>query len=177
MLLEMFFIFFKIGAFTFGGGYAMIPIIQKELVEKRKWIEEEDFLDALVVAQSSPGPVAVNISIYAGNKVAGKKGALVAVLGTILPSFLIILVVVKYLYEYRNHQIVDKAFKGITPTVVALIASAVYKLIKSSEFGIKGLVFSLMAFLIIAIFNVSAIYLIIGAAVISIVYNKVREDK
>lgn len=115
MLLKMFLTFFKIGAFTFGGGYAMIPIIQEEIVNKRKWIDENEFLDAIAVAQGSPGPVAVNTSIYVGYRVGGLAGALMCLLGTILPSFFIILVVAKFFYQYRNNPILDKVFLGIRP--------------------------------------------------------------
>lgn len=172
MLLELFFIFLKIGAFTFGGGYAMLPIIQEEIVEKKGWIEEDKFLDALVVSQSSPGPVSVNLSIYTGYKLAGLRGALVATLGTIIPSFVIILVLVSQLYQYRDLPIIDKVFRGITPAVVGLIASGVYKLAKSSEIGGFKAILALITFFIIVIFKVTPIYLILIGGIASILYSK-----
>ena len=102
MLLEMFLTFFKIGAFTFGGGYAMIPIIQDEISVKRDWMKEEEFLDALAMAQGSPGAIAVNTSIYVGYKLKGVRGAIVATLGTVLPSFLIMLIIARFFFQFRN---------------------------------------------------------------------------
>ncbi len=177
MLIDLFLIFLKIGAFTFGGGYAMLPIIQREIVERKSWIREEDFLDALVVSQSSPGPVAVNLSIYTGYKVAGIKGALVSVLGTVIPSFVIILVIVGFLYQYRNLAIIDNIFKGVTPAIVGLIISAVYKLIKSSGFKVRGLFLALIFFLLIVIGKITPIYLILVAGLGHIVMNLMVEKK
>lgn len=172
MLGELFLIFLKIGAFTFGGGYAMLPIIQEEIVDKKAWIEEDKFLDALVVAQSSPGPVAVNLSIFTGYKVAGIKGAIVATLGVVLPSFVIILILVKYLYQYRNLKVIDNIFKGITPAVVGLILSAVYRLSKGSDLGVLKLIIPLVSFLIIVIFKITPIYLILVAGLGSVLIHK-----
>lgn len=162
MLWEMFITFFKIGAFTIGGGYAMIPIIQEEVVNKKHWIEEEEFLDAIAIAQGSPGAIAVNTSIYVGYRLKGFKGAIIATLGTILPSFLIILLVATVFFEYRNNPIIEKVFLGIRPAVVALIASAVYKLAKSSNFGYKKLLISLLSVLAIVFLNISPVYLILA---------------
>src|SRR5690554_1238352 len=119
MLFKMFITFFKIGAFTFGGGYAMIPIIQEEVVGKKKWIDDSEFMNAIAVAQGSPGPVAVNTSIYVGYRIGGLPGALTATLGTILPSFLIILLIAMFFYQFRDYAIIDKIFLGIRPAIVA----------------------------------------------------------
>jgi chromate transporter len=172
MLFQMFITFFKIGAFTFGGGYAMIPIIQEEVVSKKKWIDENEFLDAIAVAQGSPGPVAVNTSIYVGYRVKGLPGALMAVLGTVLPSFFIILIIAKFFYQYRDNPILDKIFLGIRPAIVALILSAVYKLIKSSKLGYKKLIISLASVLAIVFLNISPIYLVIAGGLGSVIINK-----
>ncbi|HEY8361253.1 MAG TPA: chromate transporter [Tissierellaceae bacterium] len=174
MLFSMFITFFKIGAFTFGGGYAMIPIIQEELVDKKKWIDDDEFMDAIAVAQGSPGPVAVNTSIYVGYKIKGLPGAISATLGTVLPSLLIILAIAMFFYQYRENAIIDKVFLGIRPAVVALILSAVYKMMKKSKFGYKRLLISLGTVLIIVFFSISPIYLIIAAGIGGIVYNKVK---
>lgn len=172
MLLEMFLTFFKIGAFTFGGGYAMIPIIQEEVVDKKKWIDESEFLDAIALAQGSPGPVAVNTSIFVGYRLKGLPGALASTLGTVLPSFLTILLIAMFFYQYRNNVILDKVFLGIRPAVVALILSAVYKLTKSSKFGYKKLMISLAALLAIVVLGISPIYLVIAGGVGSVIINK-----
>jgi len=127
-LLEMFFLFFKIGAFTFGGGYAMIPLIRHELIMRKNWMSEDEFLTRLVIAQSFPGPIVVNFSLLNGYLFRGIKGGLFSVLGAILPSFLIILTIAVFLWHYHEHTMVQAAFMGIRPVVVALIVSAAYKL-------------------------------------------------
>ena len=110
MLWKMFITFFKIGAFTFGGGYAMIPIIQSEIVDKHKWIDGEEFIDALSITQASPGPVAVNTSIYVGYKLRKLPGAIVCTLGTILPSFIIISIIARFFNVFRDNAIMEKIF-------------------------------------------------------------------
>lgn len=176
MFWDMFITFFKIGAFTIGGGYAMIPIIQEEIVNKKKWIEEDEFLDAIAIAQSSPGPIAVNASIYVGHILGGVKGVLVCALGTILPSFLIILLIATVFFQHRNNPIIEKAFLGIRSAVVALIASAVYKLMKSSNFSYPKLLMALLAVFAIVFFSISPIYLILIGGIGSIIYYR-REAK
>lgn len=119
--LESFGIFFKIGAFTIGGGYAMVPLIENEIVTKRKWIAQEDFIDLLAISQSAPGILAVNISIFIGYKLRGIRGSIVTALGTILPSFIIILAIALFFHSFKDNPIVERIFKGIRPAVVALI--------------------------------------------------------
>ena len=172
MLLKMFLIFFKIGAFTIGGGYAMIPIIQEEIVKKNKWMTEEEFIDALAVAQGSPGPIAVNTSIYVGYELLGFKGALVATLGTVLPSFLIILVVASFFDKIKDNQTVDKVFKGIRPVVVALITSAVYKLMKTTGINVKSVSLALITTILIVVFKISPVYLILVGGIGYILLKK-----
>ena len=125
---ELFFSFFKIGLFTFGGGYAMIPIIQREVIDNRHWIEQQEFLDLLTLAQSAPGPISLNTAVFVGYKMYGYRGALSALLGVILPSFLIILVVAIFFSQIRENAIVDAAFKGMRPAVVALIVAPILSL-------------------------------------------------
>jgi len=172
----MFITFFKIGAFTFGGGYAMIPIIQEEVVEKKKWIDDNEFMNAIALAQASPGPVAVNTSIYCGYQLKGFVGALVCTLGTVLPSFIIILVIAKFFYQFRENPIIDRIFMGIRPAVVALILSAVYKMWKKSEFGNDKLAIALITILVIVFLDISPIWLILAGGVGSIIYNKVKSN-
>ena len=114
--------FFKIGMFTLGGGYAMIPIIEAEVVDKNKWIEKEEFLDLIAIAQSCPGVFAVNISIFIGYKMRKLRGTLCTCIGTALPSFLIILLIAMFFHQFQDNSIVAAAFRGIRPAVVALIA-------------------------------------------------------
>lgn len=122
MLWELFWTFFKIGAFTFGSGYAMIPMIEKEVVDKKKWFEKDDFYDRFTLAQSSPGPFSLNTAVFVGYKMKGWWGAFVSVLGSVLPSFVIILLIAIYLTDFKDNPRVEAAFKGIRPAVMALIA-------------------------------------------------------
>ncbi|MBE6196403.1 MAG: chromate transporter [Rikenellaceae bacterium] len=128
MLLRLFLSFLKIGAFTFGGGYAMIPLIEREVIERKKWIAREEFLDLLTLAQSAPGPISLNTAVFVGYKLCGYSGALAAILGTILPSFTIILMIALFFREVRHNVWVDAAFRGMRPAVVALIVYPVVKL-------------------------------------------------
>ena len=139
IFIQLFITFFKIGAFTFGGGWAMISIIEKEIVEKHRWIGKEDFLDLLAVAQSLPGILAVNISVAVGDKIRGNRGSIVAALGTILPSFLIILTIAIFLTPdlIKNNETINSIFKGIRPAVVALIIAPVITSAKAAKIGWK----------------------------------------
>lgn len=137
MLYGLFATFFKIGAFTFGGGWAMISIIRREIVERHRWISEDEFLDLLAVAQSLPGILAVNIAVAIGDKLRGQRGAVVAALGTILPSFLIILFIAMFLTPdmITGNPTLSAIFKGIRPVVVALIVAPVITSAKSAKIG------------------------------------------
>lgn len=139
VLFNLFFTFFKIGTFTFGGGWAMISIIEREIVDKHRWLERESFLDLLAVAQSLPGILAVNIAVAIGDKLKGGKGSLVAALGTILPSFCMILIIAIFLTPdlIKNNEVLSAIFKGIRPAVVALIIAPVLNSAKSAKIGIK----------------------------------------
>ena len=134
-LIQLFVTFFKIGAFTFGGGWAMISIIEKEIVDKHKWIDREDFLDLLAVAQSLPGILAVNIAVSVGDKVRGVKGSMAAAAGTILPSFIMILAIAIFLTPetIKNNETLTAIFRGIRPAVVALIVAPVISSARSAR--------------------------------------------
>ena len=160
---ELFFSFFKIGLFTFGGGYAMIPIIQREVIDSRHWIEEREFLDLLTLAQSAPGPISLNTAVFVGYKMYGYKGALSALFGVILPSFLIILTVAIFFSQVRENPIVDAAFKGMRPVVVALILAPILGFTKGLHWTLIS-VAAVVAF-IIWHFGVSPIYLLLAGAV------------
>lgn len=139
MLPQLFATFFKIGAFTFGGGWAMISIMERELVDKRRWLGREDFLDLLAVAQSLPGILAVNISVAVGDSLRGRRGCLCAALGTIMPSFLIILAIAIFLTPdlINNNPVLSAVFKGIRPAVVALIVAPVLSSAKAAKLNWK----------------------------------------
>jgi chromate transporter len=173
----MFLTFFKIGAFTFGGGYAMIPIIQEEIVEKKKWIDDNEFMDAIALAQASPGPVAVNTSVYCGYKLKGFKGAIACTMGTVLPSFITILIIAIFFFQFRANAIIDQIFMGIRPAVVALIASAVYKMWKKAQYGYDKFAIALGTLLIIVFMDISPIWLVIAGGLGSVIINKLRVKK
>lgn len=139
LLLKLFATFFKIGAFTFGGGWAMISIIEREIVDKHKWIDKTEFLDLLAVAQSMPGILAVNISVVIGDKLRLLKGSLAAASGTIMPSFLIILLIAMFLTPdlITGNPVISSIFKGIRPAVVALIVAPVITSAKSAGLSWK----------------------------------------
>lgn len=167
MLLKLFTTFFKIGLFSFGGGFAMIPLIQREVIERHKWIDEKDFLDMLVLAQSTPGPIAVNTSVFVGYKVAGAVGAIMATLGTVLPSFMVILLLALFFAEVRENRYVDAAFRAMRPAVVALIVAPLIGLVK----GMKWYLMGVAAAVAVAVwyFGFSPAYLIGASLVIGVV--------
>ena len=170
--LQMFISFFKIGAFTFGGGWPMIPIIEKEVVDKKKWIDRTDFIDALAIAQSLPGILAVNISILVGNKLKGFKGSLVSTLGTILPSFIMILVIAIYFSKSYDNPIVERIFKGIRPAVVSLIISPVLTTAKSAGINWKTIWIPASVALCIWLAGMSPVYFIILGGAGGVLYYK-----
>jgi Chromate transport protein ChrA len=164
--IDIFTSFAKIGAFTIGGGYAMIPIIQKEVVDKKKWIEEDDFMDVLAISQSAPGLLAVNISIFLGYRLKGVKGSIVATLGSILPSFIIILVIAMFFINYQENPTVIKIFKGIRPVVVALIAVPVINMAKKAKLNIYTAALSVVTAILIIFLKVSPVYILLVVGII-----------
>lgn len=145
-LLYAFWAFFKIGAFTLGGGYAMIPLMKAEIVDKQKWIDEEKFLDMIAITQSAPGPIAVNTSIYIGYELSGLIGAIIATLATVLPSFLILLIISMFYSNIKTNIYVKRAFQGIYPAVVALILSAAINLRKIALKNNISIIVAIVAF-------------------------------
>jgi len=160
-LWSIFFSFLKIGGFTLGGGYAMIPLIKREVCEKQKWLSEEEFLDGLAAAQSSPGPIAVNISIYSGYNAQGIPGMLVAVLGTVLPSFVIIIAIAMLFQEFAEQKVVRKAFSALEPAVVALIAVPLIDMAKKSGINKHNIWFPFIAALLVGLLNVTPVIIIL----------------
>ncbi len=167
----MFFTFVKIGSFTFGGGYAMIPLIQKEVVENKKWIDKNEFIDMLAMAQSAPGVMAINTAIFIGYKIRGFKGSLVTAFGTALPSFLIILLIAIVFTNFRENETVERIFKGIRPAVVALIAAPLYSMAKSAGVNWKNIFIPIAAVLLIWLLNISPIWIVLAAIIGGIIYG------
>ncbi|HHY70182.1 MAG TPA: chromate transporter [Thermoanaerobacterales bacterium] len=171
LLLEIFAVFFKIGSFTFGGGYAMIPLIEREVVQNKKWVTEEEMVDVFAVAQSMPGAVAINSATFIGYKVSGKKGAVVATTGVVLPSFLIITLIAVFFSRFQDTPVVKAVFSGIRPAVVGLITIAALKVAKASIIDTTGVILSILSIILVVILNVQAIFVIlVGAAVGLTVY-------
>ena len=151
LYFKLFLSFLKIGAFTFGGGWAMISIIEREIVEKHQWITKADFLDLLAVAQSMPGILAVNISVVIGDNLRGLKGSIVSALGTILPSFIIILSIAVFLTPeaIKNNELISNIFRGIRPAVVALIVAPVLTTAKAAKINWKTVAIPIIVALLI----------------------------
>lgn len=162
-LIEILKSFLKIGAFTFGGGYAMIPIIQYEVVNKRNWLNEKEFVELLTIAQAAPGPISLNTAVFVGYKCKGYKGALAAILGVVIPSFVIILVVAMFFHTMRENRWVDAAFRGMRPAVVALIVAPIVGLTK----GLHWVLIAVAAATALAVwyFGFSPVWLLIAGAV------------
>ncbi len=175
--LDAFLTFFRIGTFTIGGGYAMIPLVQKEVVDNKKWLDKKDFLDALAVAQSTPGVLAVNMAIFVGYKLRRWKGSLVTSLGAILPSFIIILLIAIYFSDMKDYPVVERIFKGIRPAVVALIAVPVFNTAKAAGINFRNVWIPVASALLIWLLGVSPVYIVLGAIVGGIAYGKIKDRR
>ena len=172
-LWQIFWVFAKIGAFTIGGGYAMIPIIQAEM-SRRGWISDDDLPDIVALSQSAPGVMAVNISIFAGHKLRGIKGSIAATLGSITPSFLIILGIAMFFTAFKDNPYVERAFKGIRPVVISLIAVPMVNMARKSCKNVWTWLVAAASLVLVAFLNVSPIYIILCVLVLgfSITYYK-----
>lgn len=165
-LKEMFLIFFRIGALTLGGGYVMVPIMEDEIVHKRHWIDEKEFIDILAVAQSFPGALAINTSIYVGYKLRKYSGAVVACLGLVLPPLIIISGAAALILRYGQSPLVQTVFMGIRPAVAGLIAAAVFRLQKKLDKNVFNIAMAVAAFIVVAILGVHPIGVILSAGFI-----------
>jgi len=175
-LFSMFLSFLKIGAFTFGGGYAMIPLIQAEVVDNKRWITEDDFLDILVISQSFPGAIAVNTSIFIGYKIQGIRGAVLALLGTILPSFLIILLVASYFMQFRDNYYVNLVFKGIAAAVPVMVLIAVVNLSKSIKKNYTNFFIITIVVLSISYFNIHPVLVILLSGLYGFIFFRKKVE-
>lgn len=173
---QLFLAFFKIGATTFGGGYAMLPVIRQEVVSAKQWLSNEEFVDVLSMAQSAPGAVAVNTAVYIGYKMAGVPGAFAALSGTVLPSFLIILLIAGTFTQFAQWPQVSAAFAGIRPAVAALIAAAVVKLGKPALKDRRSVTLTVIFLMLAIYFEVHPSFIIILGALTGIVLFR-KADK
>lgn len=168
-LWQLFATFFKIGAFTFGGGYAMIPLIQKEAVENHKWVTDDDILEIIAIAESTPGPIAINSATFVGYRTCGILGALCATLGVVLPSFCVILAISYVLDKFQQIKAVQYAFNGIRAGVLALLFKALWNMYKKTPKGWVSYVVMGGAFVLTAFLKVSVLPVIIGCALFGLI--------
>ncbi len=176
-LWKVFATFFKIGAFTFGGGYAMIPLIQKEAVERHKWVTDDDILEIIAIAESTPGPVAINSATFVGYRTCGVLGSVMATLGVVLPSFVIILSLSFILQQFQQLAAVRYAFEGIRAGVLALLIKALWTLYKKSPKGACAYVVMAGSFILTAIFDINVLFVIIGCAVFGLITSRMLERR
>lgn len=177
MLLKLFTTFLKIGLFTIGGGYVMIPMIQKEVVERNGWISQEQFLDLLAISQAAPGIFAVNISIFIGYRLKKIRGSIFCAIGTVLPSVIIILLIALFFTQFKDIALIENIFKGIRPAVTALILTPTLKLAKAAELNRYTMWVPVITALAIWILGLSPIIFIVGAIVAAILYGTASQKK
>jgi len=176
-LHELFWTFFKIGAFTIGGGYAMIPLMEQEIVDKRKWLNKEEFMDTMSLAQSMPGVFAVNMATNVGFRTRGFAGAFIAVMGNVLMPILLILVLAIFFRQFSDNPMVKSIFKGIRPAVVALIAAPVFNMAKTAKISWSNFWIPVAATLLIWLLGVSPVIIILVAGLGGFIYGKIKGRK
>ena len=174
-IIDIFILFFKIGAFTIGGGYAMLSLIEDEIVNKKNWLEKEEFVDGMAIAQSIPGVLAVNISHITGYKIAGFSGMFAGMLGAVLPSFFIVLFLSQILLAIGNHPIVIAIFNGIKPAIAALILISVYRIAKSANINRYTFIFPIVIAILIRYFGVSPIIIILVTMILGNIFFLLKE--
>lgn len=174
---ELFTTFFKIGTFTIGGGYAMIPLIQREVVERRRWLTDTEMLDVIALSQTMPGILAANIAALVGQRLRGTRGALTAVLGNILMPIVFILLIALFFRQFKDNPTVEAIFMGIRPAVVALIAAPVFTLARKAGVTLRTIWIPLLAALLISLFGISPVLVILIALVIGWIYSKLIDNR
>lgn len=174
-LIEIFWSFLKIGAFTFGGGYAMIPLIQHEVVNNHKWLSNKEFGDLLTLAQAAPGPISLNTAVFVGYKERRYLGAIAAILGVVIPSFAIILLVAIFFSNIRHNHWVDAAFRGMRPAVVALIVAPIVGLTKGMQWWMIAI--AAATALIVWHFGISPVWFLVAGAIAGVVYATVKSRR
>ena len=171
---DLFLTFFKIGLFTFGGGYAMIPLIEKEAVDKKHWLSSEELLDVIAIAESTPGPIAINAATFIGEKAGGFFGALCATTGVVLPSFIIITIISYFLEAFKEIRAVRYAFFGIRAGVLALILKALISMFMQSEKNALSYILMIVSAAAVIFFDINAILVILVCALTGIIYSGIR---
>ncbi|HZK37988.1 MAG TPA: chromate transporter [Clostridia bacterium] len=175
-LWELFIMFFNIGAFTFGGGFAMLPIIQREVVEKKKWATDEEIIDCFAIGQCTPGVIAVNTATFIGYKRKGIIGGIVATVGVVLPSLIVITIITTFFKQFQHYRIVQYAFGGIRVGVIALIANTVFKMLKQVAKNWVCIAIFIVAFIFIAFTDFSPIIIIVASILLGIFRGRVNVE-
>ena len=173
---ELFYSFFKIGTFTIGGGYAMIPLMDQEIVDRRGWLSREEFLNQLALSQSMPGVLAVNMATGLGYRLRGLRGAFSAIAGNIVMPVLFIITLAMLFRHFRDNPFVERFFMGVRPAVVALIAAPVFRLAQSAKVTWATCWIPILAALLIWLFDVSPILVILAAVVLGFVYGRMKKQ-
>lgn len=176
-LFELFWTFFKIGALTFGGGLAMMPIMRREVVQKKNWVDDEDVLQILVISESTPGVFAINSATFLGYKIAKFKGSVMATLGVILPSFIIVSIISLFIIQFKEIEIVAYAFYGIQAGVAILIFRAALKLSKKIHFTIFSIAIMIASILIALFTHISIIFILMGSALLALIFGYIESMK
>lgn len=174
MYAQLFLTFAKIGSFTLGGGYAMVPLMQREIVEKHGWLANDEFMDILAVSQATPGLFAMNMASHIGNKLRGALGGIVGALAVALPSIIAILLIAMFFQTFKDNIYVEKIFKGIRPAVVALIAAPCFTMAKSAKINRHNIWIPVLAAILICAFGVSPIWVILAAGIGGFAYGRVK---
>ena len=169
--------FMKIGAFTFGGGYAMLPMIERSMVQQKKWITEEEMTDMVAISEATPGPIMVNLATFVGSKIAGVPGAIMATLGVIVPSFCAITIIAMCMRQISDMMLVKYAFVGIRAAVLVLVVKAIGVVYRGCNKSVFAYIIMGLALLLVAFFNANAIMVLIIAAILGIVYSKPWKGK
>ncbi|QSX09322.1 chromate transporter [Alkalibacter rhizosphaerae] len=177
ILLDIFVSFFKIGAFTVGGGFAMLPLFEEEFVRRRKWFTDQDFLNMLTVATAAPGPLAINSAVFTGYHVAGLPGVLVAIVGCIISPVIVILILAVNYHRFRSLAYADAVFQGIRPAVVGLMFAAVFNLVRRNKLRWTWYLLSVFAFILIALLKVDPVFVIALAGVAGVAFQRSIERR
>ena len=177
LYFQLFWTYLKIGTFTIGGGYVMLSMIEREVVERKGWIDREEFMNMIALAQAAPGLIAVNSAIFIGWRIGGWRGVIATVLGAVLPSFLIILAIAMLFQDYKDYPAVEAIFKGIRPAVVALIAAPLCRMAKNAKITWTTAIIPIAGALLIWLGGLSPIWIIFVTVVATLLYTYLKEKK
>ena len=177
LFLQLFWTYLKIGTFTIGGGYVMLSMIEREVVDKKEWIDREEFMNMIALAQAAPGLIAVNSAIFIGWRIGGWRGVIATVLGAVLPSFFIILAIAMVFQDYKDLPAVESIFKGIRPAVVALIAAPLVRMAKSAKITWGTAIIPIAGALLIWLGGLSPVWIIFVTVIATLLYTYLKERK